>query len=107
MGKGHRVHLIAGHLPEGTIVSSSFAENDLQSAGLYSPTHSFHIEGFAENDLQSTGLYSPTHSFPIEGLLHSVPANIPLSHRYNTHSLTHTHTHDEFAHQTHKYCKPA
>ena len=38
------------------------------------------FEFIAENDLQSAGLYSPTHSFPIEGLLHSVPANTTLSH---------------------------
>ena len=38
------------------------------------------FEFIAENDLQSAGLYSPTHSFPIEGLLHSVPANNTLSH---------------------------
>ena len=38
------------------------------------------FEFIAENDLQAAGLYSPTHSFPVEGLLHSVPANTTLSH---------------------------
>ena len=42
---------------------------------------------FPENDLQSTGLYSPTHSFHIKWLLNYVPTNKSLSHRY-----THTHT---------------
>ena len=59
---------------------------------------------FAENELQSTGLYSPTHSFHIEWLLHSVPANNTLSRRANTVAATHmpiTHTHH--THITHTY----
>jgi len=55
---------------------------------------------FAENDLQSICLYSPTHSFHIEWLLNSVPPNITFSRRY-------THTHSELAHHTQIYYKPA
>ncbi len=54
---------------------------------------------FAENDQQSTGLYSPTHSFHIEWLLNQVPTNNTLSHRY-------THNHNEFAYPRYTYCKP-
>ena len=42
---------------------------------------------FAENDLQSAGLYPPTHSFHVEWLLNQVPANNTLSHKH-----THPHT---------------
>ena len=51
------------------------------------------FEFIAENDLQSAGLYSPTHSFHIEWLLNSVPANNTLSRTSLSHTDTHTHTH--------------
>jgi hypothetical protein len=85
MGKGHRFHLIAGHVPEWTSVSSSLRKmtcNLLVSIPL--PTR-FILSGYWIQCQQTTRSHA---------------------HHSRTQIHTHTHTHNEFAHQTHMYCKP-